>query len=81
MDEVDNESDMSGTGHVVIDLTPPPVPVMKPLPEFTNADSVTLEWTAVDSAIGYRVRYSIGSAEAEEEVAGHVCAHHRAIHR
>lgn len=53
VDGVGNESDMSGTGHVTIDLTPPKVPVLAPLPPFTNAESVMLAWTAVDGAVSY----------------------------
>lgn len=53
VDEVGNESDMSGTGHVVIDLTPPEVPELDPLPAFTKAASIRFVWTAVDGAVKY----------------------------
>ena len=53
LDEWGNESDMSGTGHVLVDLTPPEVPELDPLPPFTKADMIRFVWTAVDGAVSY----------------------------
>jgi hypothetical protein len=53
VDEAENESDMSGTGHVLVDLTPPEIPELDPLPEFTNAQAIRFVWTAVDGAVSY----------------------------
>jgi len=62
LDGLGNESVKSGTGHVVIDLTAPAVPEMAGLPAYTNADELTLVWTAVDSAVKYDVEYTIAGA-------------------
>ncbi|OPZ64051.1 MAG: hypothetical protein BWY85_01374 [Firmicutes bacterium ADurb.Bin506] len=40
-------------GWVEIDLTPPDTPLLEPLPEYTNASSILLTWTAVDGAVRY----------------------------
>jgi hypothetical protein len=51
--EVGNESALSAPGWVEIDLTPPDTPLLEPLPEYTNASSILLTWTAVDGAVRY----------------------------
>ncbi|MCR4424567.1 MAG: hypothetical protein NUW23_00005, partial [Firmicutes bacterium] len=60
LDDLGNESARSDAGHVVIDLTPPAVPAIPPMPAYTNADAVGLFWATGDGAVKYDVEYSIG---------------------
>jgi len=70
IDALNNESARSAPGYVAVDLTAPAVPVLQPLAAYTNADRVTLIWTAVDTAVKYDVEYTInGAATAVPDIA------------
>ena len=58
LDALNNESAKSEAGYVVIDLTPPAVPTMKAMPTFTNAGSLTFEWSTSPDAVKYDLSYS-----------------------